>query len=551
MTDSDSGSSVTRHRLLDEAQVHASRGQWQLAVDALRAAWLNGKHPRIATTAWRALRAFVRPEPISERLEKNTEAAWAALAQSGRAEVLPRLVVTPWPRHPRVARARIDALEAMKPDALISAYFEQFARSDPYGRQSELVVRRQLRMLAESNDPQIGPIISAVRAAEGPISPRDLGLVVRRPLPSPVALEATGLQALEQIERFLDQPSETAEALLKQVLENPNDDVPRAVLADALIELGDVRGEFIASQLAKQTEPAAVRRETELLRTYAPAWLGALSPFVEAPLGGWRDAFSRGFLSRAQLKQGLPSEVLSDSARWATIETLVLPYEFVYQPPYPGLRALRRIEGLSNVPENAIGPLDSAVVASAVVARVPFTSVRELLINGPFESGQRFNKEQQLVHIKDLARDAPWFHSVRRLWVRGGPRELAIAEEVLRAVPTLEAVGLSWGLTASGAFTHERWEALLSRARELTLSWHGRNWSGEPPEAVASVLTPSLLASLSSLVIEHQGRLAPAQRKAVTAAINQALSQAAAWPPTLMLFGRPLHHSAHKPIVPP
>ncbi len=53
----------------------------------------------------------------------------------------------------------------------------------------------------------------------------------------------------------------TTRALFAEVYARPDDDAPRLVLADHLLELGDPRGEFLALQLAKGKPTPSARRK--------------------------------------------------------------------------------------------------------------------------------------------------------------------------------------------------------------------------------------------------------------------------------------------------
>src|SRR5262249_36922157 len=65
------------------------------------------------------------------------------------------------------------------------------------------------------------------------------------------------------------------EQLLDAVLKNPDDDRARSVYADALLDAGDPRGEFIALQLESAREgrlsSTAEKRERELIRAHGRA----------------------------------------------------------------------------------------------------------------------------------------------------------------------------------------------------------------------------------------------------------------------------------------
>jgi hypothetical protein len=67
------------------------------------------------------------------------------------------------------------------------------------------------------------------------------------------------------------------------------------VLADALLEHGDPRGELIALQLAGTDGDRQLDRIDQLLRAHGKAWLGSLREIA------YRARFARGFLSRLEL----------------------------------------------------------------------------------------------------------------------------------------------------------------------------------------------------------------------------------------------------------
>ena len=61
--------------------------------------------------------------------------------------------------------------------------------------------------------------------------------------------------------------------LFDAVAADPDDDAPRQVLADALLERGDLRGEFVALQLLrarKAATPAQEAREAHLEDEHCP-----------------------------------------------------------------------------------------------------------------------------------------------------------------------------------------------------------------------------------------------------------------------------------------
>jgi uncharacterized protein (TIGR02996 family) len=108
-------------------------------------------------------------------------------------------------------------------------------------------------------------------------------------------------------------PTAHESQLLVHALE---DESARGIYADALIERGDARGEFIALQI--DGSQAALKRANTLLKKHSEAWLGPLH-FV---LRGC--AFERGFLVEAELAQNSAAtpEVWSEAARDARLATV-------------------------------------------------------------------------------------------------------------------------------------------------------------------------------------------------------------------------------------
>lgn len=109
------------------------------------------------------------------------------------------------------------------------------------------------------------------------------------------------------------------DALFAAVYASPDDDVARAVLADALSDAGDLRGELIALQLrehAGDDTPLMRERTRTLVQEHGALWLGELRPVV------WRAAFRRGFLQMIVLRNGLTAQTLDRAADASTLATV-------------------------------------------------------------------------------------------------------------------------------------------------------------------------------------------------------------------------------------
>lgn len=102
--------------------------------------------------------------------------------------------------------------------------------------------------------------------------------------------------------------------LLQAVFDDPGDDRLREVVADALMEQGDVRGEFITLQLALArggAAPETADRALELERGFGRDWSGIPN--------ATRVEFARGFPWMVETSEAL------EQPEWATVGVLILP----------------------------------------------------------------------------------------------------------------------------------------------------------------------------------------------------------------------------------
>jgi uncharacterized protein (TIGR02996 family) len=137
----------------------------------------------------------------------------------------------------------------------------------------------------------------------------------------------------------------------------PDDDAPRAVLADLLQERDDPRGELIALQLAKKNKP----RQAELLRRFGHEWAGGLDDILYAKGRVWR----RGFLAEGVTKY-VGDDALLDLPEWATLEKLRLRQGLLPR----SARALRHVEGVTGETLRAL--VDSALRPRVLVMKSSF-----------------------------------------------------------------------------------------------------------------------------------------------------------------------------------
>jgi uncharacterized protein (TIGR02996 family) len=116
--------------------------------------------------------------------------------------------------------------------------------------------------------------------------------------------------------------SPRARELFEEVLAAPDDDGPRAVLADHLLESrrsGDPRGELIALSLAPHLDAAAAERRDELIALHGRGWMSPLERVI--PRGGAR--YARGFLVAADVHADRDGIAAVAGARaWGTVEAI-------------------------------------------------------------------------------------------------------------------------------------------------------------------------------------------------------------------------------------
>ncbi|MFZ5442427.1 MAG: TIGR02996 domain-containing protein [Myxococcota bacterium] len=115
----------------------------------------------------------------------------------------------------------------------------------------------------------------------------------------------------------------TLDELLAAVYASPDDETVRQVYADALLEVGDPRGEFMVLQLKRARgealTPAEEKQEAALQKKHAKAWLGPLYEVLHTTSLGFRG----GFLHTAQIR---PVSKALAAARnhpaWSTVREL-------------------------------------------------------------------------------------------------------------------------------------------------------------------------------------------------------------------------------------
>jgi uncharacterized protein (TIGR02996 family) len=298
---------------------------------ALLAAWADAPAPRIADLI-DVVGAAVAPDVPAELWgdEEAAAAAWLARATARDPADVPALIATLTTAPIAIARPRLVALGALRPDPRIDAAIVKWCAQMPFlGSGSQHWWGILLGQLATVRDARQLPVIrtlthtvaATVRAQR--LSELILARLALLPelierLEAPVAAPPIVADLERALATVGAKPPDTLlPELLRAVHEAPDDDAPRMVYADALLERQDARGELIQNQL-RGAPPTP--REKKLVAGLRKAILGDLAAVVTAPV------IERGFLARCTVDplRTTPDELrrLAGHAAWATVHDL-------------------------------------------------------------------------------------------------------------------------------------------------------------------------------------------------------------------------------------
>jgi len=189
------------------------------------------------------------------------------------------------------------------------------------------------------------------------------------PLPKPVVLDGATKARATQVKPTRRDTS----ALFAAVYAAPDADEPREVLADALQEAGDPRGELIALQLREyrgDTSDELRQRAQELVVKHGKTWLGALRPIV------FRAEMRRGFLQRLELAGSW------STSKWQQMaaEPMLATVEELGMGQATGKVFARFLEGRIARTIRSVDVFDDAIWK--VVSTLEMPRLRELRVRG-------------------------------------------------------------------------------------------------------------------------------------------------------------------------
>jgi uncharacterized protein (TIGR02996 family) len=272
----------------------------------------------------------------------------------------------------------------------------------------------------------------------------------------------------------------------------PDDDAPYLVLADALSQHGDPRGELIAVQHARATATGAVlsalwQRETELL-DQAPRWFAPMAAHGKDIVVGWRNGFASALRICAREPAVWPAVLATPLVRETLTELRVDGHWGDWRRVSDGAACQRVVDALATVRLPALRRLH----VNTLFARDPLTTAIDL------------------APLADVALDEL---TCAALDVRLG----------WRAAPTLRA------LEVRSARFDVAWLASVPywpQLRSLVV------WASQPGD-LSSVVTPARFPALRELALIGTAATAAVARALATMPIVDQLDRVSLWGGTL------------------
>lgn len=269
-----------------------------MAISELLEVWRRTRDPAVAER-------IVEVEPQSELV-----VAFEAEKKGGLGGALARLDSFDAPGDPRVGRFLLMLLERYRPRDNAKSRRLHRRAFELLARHADVAIVDELVKLAETPR-RTGRIVTSAwfeTEVRGAIA------ALGRAVPAPIEADLPVLEAPSA------PPGDKRAALYRAVYEAPDEDGPRAVLSDYLLEEGDAHGELIAAQLSGND-----KRARTLLRTEAPRFA---DPRVWNALFRRSVTFERGFVASGYVRARSVADFdrAIGAEAWATVHTLRASY---------------------------------------------------------------------------------------------------------------------------------------------------------------------------------------------------------------------------------
>lgn len=466
--------------LLDELIAARSRGDAGGALTYALSEWHRTKHPRVADVIdLLGAEALITFSPPKTRTKETFHQAWLEVAREHDEAATGWLAQTLTQRLP----IEEDHRGILRDDYTQTKYAALFERLNALGRRvpdpriaSVLCAMLETPTFAvwdlERTRPIYSPIAELI-SGQGDVrsierlqalqrAPRAAKGILREVVAELIDPLITALRRVDVVK--LDEPEGWQQLLpvhpvgvaderplLEAVYAQPSNERLRAVYADALLERGDPRGEFISLQLLREPSSKQIKRMNSLLKSHRAQWLGTLSNVLTRPV------FARGFLQSAELAQSsvATEEAWQAAARaegLATIESLFqgrgTANHYTEFLTSGALRSLKRLDlpsykllwllekqPLSQGLEHLVLPERGSVKHLVKIGALPLPSLRTLTT--PIEAGETAEWVDSLIKGGLIGRITRY--EVTAQWGTALP----LIREVFSRWPVLEASALS------------------------------------------------------------------------------------------------------------
>jgi len=375
----------------------------------LLAAWTNERSEELRAAVL-ALDAAAKRAPF-----EGTTAEWVKRAATAGVEERGALFLAL--KGPKVAdtQQRLAHARAFPADPRLNAAIEALLGEVPYSADSSKPVwRAAFELVSASRDARFAQLARElpqrwkVRALmRSWLESAFARAVAELPREAPPASAAT-LKLLEELGPIAPPAAKaggsgkTEAALLAAIYAAPFDDGPRRAYADALLEKGDERGEFIALQL----EGRDPKRQAALLKKHGKKWLGAIGPVLGKSYG-----FRRGFLAVATVKfrHQADAEKYGSLPEWGTVE------ELTWSHPNPIPRGQEPWCCFVGPTMRALKIADGAWVPHLIAAKQPWALESLIVHGGPADQLKALTAATSLPKLERVSLqhvDAAWLNGL-------------------------------------------------------------------------------------------------------------------------------------------
>lgn len=313
---------MTPADLLNQARAAKRDGTSSQVIEALVLAWQLSREPWLGDLIDRWILAVAPERPPVGSATSTLHQSWLERSAARQSADLSHLFEAIARGTSDKVHERVQSLSEWPPNPFIARVLAGWTLEHPFGKPGRPTLELAFSVLARIKDPRVAAILE--QAVSTPVETLDR--IGRKNWQALQALAKTSREwaALRQpvsvTEREGLEPAPPARrdhrALFASIHAAPDDLDARQVLADALLEEGDARGEFISIQLerARRGSTRVGAREKELLAQYGVAWLGPLAPLFRS----W--AFERGFFVGGVLADW--NQQTANDGAWQLVEWL-------------------------------------------------------------------------------------------------------------------------------------------------------------------------------------------------------------------------------------